>query len=90
MLKPAVFVTSLAPVGDQTWALVNRPIAVGSTWALERTTGDWALVFLCLTLAVTPARRLTSWHVLVRFRRMLGLFVFFYGTLHFVTYLLFD
>jgi sulfoxide reductase heme-binding subunit YedZ len=89
-LKPAVFAASIAPLAYEAWGLFNRPIASGSTRALERTTGDWAIVFLCLTLAVTPVRRLTSWHVLVRLRRMLGLFAFFYGTLHFLTYLLFD
>jgi sulfoxide reductase heme-binding subunit YedZ len=53
-------------------------------------TGVWTLRFLCATLAITPLRRLTGWHALIRFRRMLGLFAFFYASLHFVSYLIFD
>ncbi|WP_258187792.1 protein-methionine-sulfoxide reductase heme-binding subunit MsrQ [Trinickia symbiotica] len=56
------------------------------TWS----TGTWTLVFLCITLAVTPLRKLTGINALLRFRRMLGLYAFFYGTLHFVTYVWFD
>src|SRR5262249_14660511 len=54
------------------------------------TTGVWALRFLCATLAVTPLRWLTGWNGAIRFRRMLGLFAFFYGTLHLVTYVIAD
>ena len=53
-------------------------------------TGIWTLRFVLMTLAVTPLRRLTGWNALVRFRRMLGLFAFFYGTLHFLTWLVLD
>jgi sulfoxide reductase heme-binding subunit YedZ len=53
-------------------------------------TGDWALYLLCLTLAVTPLRRLTGWNWLVRLRRMLGLFTFFYALLHFIAFFWFD
>ena len=54
--------------------------------ALIRGTGDWVLRFLCLTLAVTPLRQLSGWPALARFRRMLGLFSFFYLVLHFLSY----
>jgi len=57
---------------------------------LSHRTGDWSLRFLLLTLAVTPVRRLTGWNGLQRFRRMLGLFAFFYVSLHFGVYLIFD
>jgi sulfoxide reductase heme-binding subunit YedZ len=57
---------------------------------ITRSTGLWTLVFLCITLAVTPLRRLSGVGALVRFRRMLGLYAFFYATLHFTTYLWFD
>jgi methionine sulfoxide reductase heme-binding subunit len=57
---------------------------------ITRSTGLWTLVFLCITLSVTPLRRLTGIPALVRFRRMLGLYAFFYATLHFTTYLWFD
>lgn len=56
------------------------------TWS----TGLWTLVFLCITLAVTPLRKLTGINALQRFRRMLGLYAFFYATLHFITYIWFD
>ena len=54
------------------------------------TTGIWALRFLLITLAITPARRLTGWNPIIRYRRMLGLFAFFYATLHFLTYIVLD
>jgi sulfoxide reductase heme-binding subunit YedZ len=57
---------------------------------ITRDTGDWTLYFLCLTLAVTPLRRITGLNALVRFRRMLGLFTFFYASLHFLTFIWFD
>jgi len=57
---------------------------------ITRATGDWTLYFLCLTLAVTPLRRLTGLNALNRFRRMLGLFTFFYASLHFLTFIWFD
>ena len=57
---------------------------------ITRATGDWTLYFLCLTLAVTPLRRATGLNALIRFRRMLGLFTFFYASLHFLTFIWFD
>ena len=54
--------------------------------ALIRATGDWTIRALCLTLAITPLRQATGWNALVRLRRMLGLFTFFYGVLHFVAF----
>ena len=57
---------------------------------VTRATGDWTLYFLCLTFAVTPLRRLTGLNALIRFRRMLGLFTFFYASLHFLTFIWFD
>lgn len=53
-------------------------------------TGEWSLRFLLLTLSVTPVRRITGWHGLIRIRRMLGLFTFFYVVLHFLTYVVLD
>lgn len=57
---------------------------------ITRNTGDWTLYFLCITLAITPARKLLQWHWLIRLRRMLGLFSFFYAACHFLTFLWFD
>ncbi|WP_246173979.1 protein-methionine-sulfoxide reductase heme-binding subunit MsrQ [Paraburkholderia hayleyella] len=80
------------------WYPLARLVVLGLTGRLganpiefiTRSTGLWTLVFLCITLAVTPLRRLTGINALLRFRRMLGLYVFFYATLHFTTYLWFD
>lgn len=57
---------------------------------ITRSTGTWALVFLCITLAITPLRRYTGWNQLIQYRRMLGLFVFFYALLHFSIWLWLD
>jgi sulfoxide reductase heme-binding subunit YedZ len=57
---------------------------------ITKETGTWTLRFVVLTLAITPLRRLTGWNALVRYRRMMGLFAFFYGTLHFLTYVWLD
>jgi sulfoxide reductase heme-binding subunit YedZ len=57
---------------------------------ITNVTGLWALRFLCLTLLITPLRRITGWNILIRFRRPLGLFAFFYGTLHLLIFIVFD
>ena len=57
---------------------------------LTNETGVWTIRFICVTLALTPLRRLTGWNAVIRFRRMAGLFAFFYGTLHFLTYVIAD
>jgi sulfoxide reductase heme-binding subunit YedZ len=85
-----VFLACLLPVGRLAWkaytsALGANPIQV-ITWA----TGTWTLVFLMLTLSITPLRKLTRRYWLIQYRRMLGLFAFFYGTLHFLTYIWLD
>jgi methionine sulfoxide reductase heme-binding subunit len=88
--KVVVFLFGLYPL--------TRIVLLGFTGGLganpiefiTRSTGLWTLVFLCITLAVTPARRMTGVNALVRFRRMIGLFAFFYVVLHFTTYVWFD
>jgi methionine sulfoxide reductase heme-binding subunit len=84
--KPAVFVLSLAPVAWLVAAAVLDRLGANPAEALIRGTGDWTLRFLCLTLAVTPLRQWTGWTALVRLRRMLGLFTFFHGVLHFLCF----
>jgi len=90
--KPLVFLTCLLPflhvVGDAmdiTGQLGANPIE-----AIMDRFGNWSLRFILITLAVTPLRRLTGWNWLVRFRRMLGLFTFFYVLMHFLTWLVLD
>jgi sulfoxide reductase heme-binding subunit YedZ len=90
VVKPLVFLACLIP-----FLLLLRGVLDGDLGAnpLERVTdvtGQWGLRFLLLTLAITPLRRLTGWTWLLRFRRMLGLFVFFYITLHFLTWVWLD
>ena len=90
MLKPAAFVAGLGPAGWLVWAIATGNLSPNPLSDLTNETGLWTLRFLCITLAVTPLRRLTGWSAVIRFRRMFGLFAFFYGTLHFLTYLVAD
>src|SRR5262249_27028899 len=72
------------------WAAFTGSFSANPLGDITNATGDWALRFLCMTLAMTPLRRLSGWHGAVRFRRMLGLFAFFYGALHVLTYVVLD
>jgi sulfoxide reductase heme-binding subunit YedZ len=90
VVKPLVFVAALGPFGWLVWAAFHNALGANPLEAVTHETGDWTLRFLLLTLAVTPARALSGWNSLIRFRRMLGLFAFFYGSLHLMTYLWFD
>ncbi|HEY4295908.1 MAG TPA: protein-methionine-sulfoxide reductase heme-binding subunit MsrQ [Paraburkholderia sp.] len=88
--KAAVFIAAWYPLARLVLFGVTDQLGANPIEFITRSTGLWTLVFLCITLAVTPLRRLTGWSVLVRFRRMLGLYAFFYATLHFTTYIWFD
>jgi methionine sulfoxide reductase heme-binding subunit len=90
VLKPLLFAAALVPAGQLVLGAVGGSLGANPLEAITHRTGEWALRFLLLTLAVTPARALTGWNPVVRFRRMLGLFAFFYATLHLATYLWFD
>ena len=90
LLKLFTFIAALGPAGWLVWAAFTGNLSANPLSDITNETGVWTLRFLCITLAVTPLRRLTGWHALIRFRRMLGLFAFFYGTLHFLTYVVFD
>jgi methionine sulfoxide reductase heme-binding subunit len=103
-LKPVVFVISLAPAVGALWlaraSFFPDPIAPPPGWLITVSpnplsditleTGTWAIRFVCITLALTPLRRLSGWNGFTRFRRMAGLFAFFYGSLHFLTYVIAD
>ena len=89
-IKPFVFLACLTPALLLGWDAFTGGLGVNPIEDVTHRTGDWALRFLLVTLAVTPLRRLSGWHALIRFRRMVGLFAFFYATLHFSTYLVFD
>jgi sulfoxide reductase heme-binding subunit YedZ len=86
LAKPLLFVLALGPLAWLLTGAVANTLGANPAEALIRSTGDWTLRFLCLTLAVTPLRQATGWHALARFRRMLGLFTFFYGVLHFLCF----
>lgn len=88
--KPAVFMACLFPLAWLIYATAADQLGANPAEALIRATGDWTLRSLCLVLAITPLRVLTSTPQLARFRRMLGLFVFFYGVLHLLSYSWFD
>lgn len=90
VLKPLVFVVSLGPAAWLTWAILTGNLSANPLSDLTNETGVWALRFLCITLAITPLRRITGWNAAIRFRRMTGLFAFFYGSLHFLTYTIAD
>src|SRR6478609_6125282 len=88
--KVVVFVAALYPLARLVLLGVTDGLGANPIEFITRSTGLWTLVYLCITLAITPARRLTGANALLRFRRMLGLYAFFYAALHFTTYLWFD
>lgn len=88
--KPAVFVLCLLPFVWLVWGAFSNQLGANPAETLIRSTGDWTLRALCLVLAITPVRVVTATPQLARFRRMLGLFVFFYAALHLLSYSGFD
>lgn len=92
IVKAFAFALALEPLGELAVGAIFYPDWLGANPAeyITRHTGNWALRFLLLTLAVTPLRRLTGWNALLRLRRMLGLYAFFYGLMHFTSYIAFD
>jgi sulfoxide reductase heme-binding subunit YedZ len=85
-----VFVAAALPAVLLAWDAFSGGLGVNPVETLLRTTGDWTLRLLAITLAITPLRRLSGWRWPQRVRRMLGLYVFFYATVHFGIYLVFD
>ena len=90
LAKPLVFGLALLPFCWLLLAASTHQLGANPAEALSRATGDWTLRFLCLVLAVTPMRIITGLAALARFRRMLGLFVYFYAVLHLMSYAWFD
>ena len=89
-LKRALFVSALLPLLINVWLAAQDRLGANPIESLTRSSGDWTLYFLALTLAITPLRRLSGQHWLQAMRRMLGLFAFFYACLHFTTFIWFD
>jgi sulfoxide reductase heme-binding subunit YedZ len=88
--KPAVFLLCLLPLAALGWRALHGELTANPIEFITHATGDWTLRFLVFTLCVTPFRKILHLPELIRFRRMLGLFAFFYGCLHFTTYIWLD
>ncbi|MBC7548106.1 MAG: sulfoxide reductase heme-binding subunit YedZ [Polaromonas sp.] len=88
--KPVVLVLCMLPLGWLLYSAVANQLGANPAEALIRATGDWTLRFICIVLAVTPLRVVTSTPALARFRRMLGLFVYVYVVIHLLSYSWFD
>jgi methionine sulfoxide reductase heme-binding subunit len=102
-VKPVVFLASVIPAlilfyltwnayqgNPSAWPALTGNLSANPLEDITHRTGDWTIRFLCVTLAITPLRRVTGWNGVIRFRRMAGLFAFFYGTLHFLTWAILD
>lgn len=90
VLKPVVFLACPAPLAWLAWKAFHSHLGANPIEAIIHFTGDCTLTFLLITLSVTPLRKLTHQPWLIRFRRMFGLFAFFYGSLHLMTYVWLD
>jgi sulfoxide reductase heme-binding subunit YedZ len=89
-VKAAVFLVCLVPAAALVWGAFQDALGANPIEYITRSTGTWTLRFLAITLAITPVRKLAGWPKLIRFRRMFGLFAFFYGVLHLTTYVWLD
>jgi sulfoxide reductase heme-binding subunit YedZ len=89
-IKPIVFLLALLPLSRLIWLGSEQDLGANPIEFITRSMGTWTLVFLCLSLAMTPARAITGWTGFIHLRRMLGLFCFFYATLHFLIWLWLD
>ena len=88
--KPVLFLACLVPLGRLVWRGFHADLGANPIEFITHATGDWTLRFLLITLCITPLRKLTRQYWLIGWRRMLGLFAFFYGTLHLMTYVWLD
>jgi sulfoxide reductase heme-binding subunit YedZ len=90
LAKSVVFVLSLVPLAYLIFIVLTGRTSANPAEDILLTTGIWALRFLLASLTITPLRRLTGWNLLIQYRRMLGLFAFFYASVHLLSYLVFD
>ena len=88
--KPSVFILSTIPFLLITYKILFNKLGPEPVKEITHFTGEWTLVFICLTLSMSPLKRFTNFTFWVKVRRMLGLFVFFYATLHLLTYIVID
>jgi methionine sulfoxide reductase heme-binding subunit len=90
VFKTIAFLASLVPAVYLTWAALTGHLGANPLSDYRNETGVWTLRFLAVSLTMTPLRRITGWNSVIRFRRMMGLYAFFYACLHFFSYLIFD
>jgi methionine sulfoxide reductase heme-binding subunit len=90
LTKLTIFLAALIPLLRLAWKALHGGLGANPIEVITHSTGDWTLIFVLATLSVTPLRRLTRQYWLIGIRRMVGLFAFFYGTLHFLTYIWLD
>lgn len=90
LIKPSIVVLGLTPLALLVWNVWRGHTSANPAEDILLTTGIWALRFLLASLTITPIRRLTGWNRLIQYRRMLGLFAFFYACVHLASYLTFD
>lgn len=90
LTKIAIFLAALIPLERLAWKALHGGLGANPIEVITHSTGDWTLRLVLITLAVTPLRRLTGQYWLIGVRRMVGLFAFFYGVLHFTTYIWLD
>jgi len=89
-LKPVTFIACLIPLGQLLYNAWTDNLSANPIEFITHFTGDWTLIFLLASLSVTPLRKISGWNELIKYRRMLGLFAFFYAVLHFATYMVLD
>ena len=90
LLRTAIFISSLTPLALLGWFALTDNLGANPIEVITHWTGDATIIFLLITLTVTPLRKISGWNDAVKFRRMLGLFAFFYACLHFTTYIWLD
>ncbi len=90
LTKTVLFAAALIPLARLLWKALHDGLGANPIEVITHSTGDWTLILVLTTLAVTPLRRITRQYWLIGLRRMIGLFAFFYGTLHFLTYIWLD
>jgi sulfoxide reductase heme-binding subunit YedZ len=89
-IKPVIFLACLGPLARLAWKGFHGMLGANPIEVITHSTGDWTLIFLLVTLSITPLRKLTRQYWLIGLRRMFGLYAFFYGCLHLTTYVWLD
>ena len=90
LTKVLIFLAALIPLGRLVWKFRHDALGANPVEVITHSTGDWTLILIMVTLSITPLRKLSQQYWLIGVRRMIGLFAFFYGCLHFTTYLWLD